>query len=59
MYEKQIKQLRRHRFDLLAAYKKQLLLLDNLKRQVTCLEQSKLIDFAEKEFTKILDWNKK
>lgn len=55
--DRQIKELRKQRVELITAYKKQLLLIDNLKRQNLCLEQSKLIDFAEKEFIKILDWN--
>ncbi|GAB0093349.1 uncharacterized protein DMENIID0001_084390 [Sergentomyia squamirostris] len=56
--EKQIRQLRKQRLNLIGAYKQQLLLLDNLKRQIVCLEEAKMIDFAEKEFTKILDWGK-
>lgn len=57
-YEKQVRQLRKQRLNLIGAYKQQLLLLDNLKRQIVCLEEAKMIDFAEKEFTKILDWGK-
>lgn len=57
--EKQIKMLRKQRIDLITAYKKQLMLIDNLKRQNLCLEQAKLIDLAEKEFIKILDWHNK
>lgn len=56
--EKQIKELRKQRITLLTAYKQQLLLLDNLKRQNLCLEQAKMIEFSEKEFTKILNWEK-
>lgn len=56
--EKQIKQLRKQRLTLITAYKHQLLLLDNLKRQNLCLEESKLLEFSEKEFTKILNWEK-
>lgn len=55
--EKQIKMLRKQRIDLITAYKRQLMLIDNLKRQNLCLEQAKLIDFAEKEFIKVLDWH--
>ncbi|XP_030387167.1 uncharacterized protein LOC115633821 [Scaptodrosophila lebanonensis] len=57
--EKRIKALKRQRADLLNAYKKQLYLIDNLKRQTTCLEQSVGIGFGEKEFNKVLDWNTK
>ncbi|XP_059612749.1 testis-expressed protein 9 [Phlebotomus argentipes] len=57
-FEKQVKALRKQRLSLIGAYKQQLLLLDNLKRQIVCLEEAKMIDFAEREFTKILDWGK-
>lgn len=56
-YEEQSTQMTKQRSKLLTAYKKQLLLLDNLKRQNVCLEQAKLIQFAEKDFAKLLDWN--
>lgn len=56
--EKQIKQLRRQRVSLITAYKQQLLLLDNLNRQNLCLEEAKMLEFSEKEFTKILNWEK-
>ncbi|XP_017465649.1 PREDICTED: testis-expressed sequence 9 protein [Rhagoletis zephyria] len=57
--DKQIKSLKKQRADLLNAYKKQLFLIDNLKRQNICMEQSKMISFGEKEFTKVLEWNTK
>lgn len=56
--EKQIKQLRRQRVSLITAYKQQLLLLDNLRRQSVCLEEAKMLEFSEREFTKILNWEK-
>jgi len=52
--DSRIRALKRQRADLLNAYKKQLYLLDNLKRQTTCLEQSAAIGFGEKEFNKVL-----
>lgn len=55
-YENQLKMMQKQRADLIAAHKKQLLLLDNLKRQNTCLEHAKLLQIGEKEFTRILDW---
>ena len=55
--DKQVKSLKKQRADLLNAYKKQLFLIDNLKRQNVCLEQAKLISMSEKEFTKLLDWD--
>lgn len=57
-FDKQIKHLRKQRLSLITAYKQQLLLLDNLKRQNLCLEEAKLLEFSEKEFTKILNWEK-
>lgn len=56
-FEDQIKALSKQRTGLISAYKRQLLLLDNLRRQNLCLEQSKLIQIAEKDFIKVLDWN--
>lgn len=56
--ERQIKQLRKQRLSLVIAYKQQILLLDNLGRQNLVLEQAKLLEFSEKEFTKILNWEK-
>ncbi|XP_055921243.1 leucine-rich repeat and coiled-coil domain-containing protein 1 [Eupeodes corollae] len=57
--DKQIKSLKKQRADLLNAYKKQLFLIDNLKRQNLCMEQSKMVAFGEKEFNKVLDWQTK
>ncbi|KAM7344687.1 uncharacterized protein ACRADG_011310 isoform 2-T3 [Cochliomyia hominivorax] len=56
--DKQIKSLKKQRADLLNAYKKQLYLIDNLKRQNVCLEQAKMLEFEEKEFAKVLEWNR-
>ncbi|EDV57031.1 testis-expressed protein 9 [Drosophila erecta] len=57
--DSRIRALKRQRGDLLNAYKKQLYMIDNLKRQTSCLEQSAAIGFGEKEFNKVLDWNAK
>lgn len=57
--DKRIKALKRQRADLLNAYKKQLFMIDNLKRQNSCVEQAVAIGFGEKEFNKVLDWNSK
>ncbi|KAH8269581.1 hypothetical protein KR018_009564 [Drosophila ironensis] len=57
--DSRIRTLKRQRAELLNAYKKQLYMIDNLKRQSNCLEQSAAIGFGEKEFTKVLDWNAK
>lgn len=55
--EKQLKMLGQQRNGLVAAYKRQLMLLDNLKRQNVCLQQAKLLEFVEQDFMKMLDWN--
>lgn len=55
--EKQLKMLGQQRSGLVAAYKRQLMLLDNLKRQNVCLQQAKLLEFVEQDFMKMLDWN--
>lgn len=56
LFNAQIKQLSQQRHELINAYKNQLLLLDNLKRQNTCLEQSKLIQVVERDFIKMLNY---
>lgn len=32
-------------------------MIDNLKRQNSCVEQAVAIGFGEKEFNKVLEWN--
>lgn len=56
-YETQLKINQKQRNDLIAALKKQMLLVGNLKQQNTCLTQAKCIQMSESEFLKILDWN--
>lgn len=55
-YENRLKTERKEYNDLIAAYKKQMLLVDNLKRQNALLEQSKLIQIIEHDFMRCLDW---
>lgn len=55
-YEKRLKTERKEYNDLIAGYKKQMLLIDNLKRQNALLEQAKLVQITEKEFMRCLDW---
>lgn len=50
------KLLERQKADLIAAFKKQLRLIDVLKRQKAHLEAAKLLSFTEEEFVKALDW---
>lgn len=56
-YDAKIKKLRKGRLDLMKAYKQQLILIDNLRRQNVCLEKAKALEITEKEFLKVLDWN--
>lgn len=57
--ETQLKLLADQRAGLIAAYKKQMYLLDNLKRQNVCLEQAKLVEFVERDFVRMLESNTK
>ncbi|XP_058065979.1 macoilin-2-like [Anopheles bellator] len=54
-YEKQIKQLRKQRTEVLADYKKLLLSVDQLKKQNFNQEQSKLINDFEKDYFRHLE----
>lgn len=56
-YENQLKTNQKQRNDLIAALKKHMLLIGNLKQQNACLAQAKCIQLSEVEFLKILDWN--
>ena len=42
--------------DLLHGFKKQMQLIDVLKRQKIHVEASRMLDFTEQEFTNVLDW---
>lgn len=56
-YENQLKINQKQRNDLIAALKKHILLIGNLKQQNSCLTQAKSIQMSECEFIRILDWN--
>jgi len=52
----QIKALERQRTELLAALKKQIRLIDILRRQKVHIEAAKALSFTEEEFMSALDW---
>ncbi|XP_063697829.1 testis-expressed protein 9 [Culicoides brevitarsis] len=55
--EGQIKELKRERMQMLNAFKKQLLRIDQLKQQNNCFDEEKLIEIAEREYMKLLKWS--
>ncbi|CAH2005614.1 unnamed protein product [Acanthoscelides obtectus] len=62
-YRKQIneltnsmKSIEKQKLELLNAYKKQMQLIDNLKKQKIYVEGLKMSEFSEAEYLKILDW---
>lgn len=55
--EIQIKELKKERMQMLNAFKKQLLRIDQLKRQNNCFDEERLIEIAEWEYLKLLKWS--
>ncbi|XP_022902161.1 testis-expressed protein 9 [Onthophagus taurus] len=51
-----IKRIERHKMEILNGFKKQLLLINNLKKQKMHIESIKLTEKADEDFMKLLDW---
>lgn len=51
-----MKRLEKQKAELLSAFKKQLKLIDVLKRQRVHLEAAKMLSFTEKEFAQTLEY---
>ncbi|XP_011506551.1 PREDICTED: testis-expressed sequence 9 protein [Ceratosolen solmsi marchali] len=54
-----LKNSEKQRAEIFQAFKKQVQLVDNLKKQKMYLEASKEIQFIEEDFTKLLEWKEK
>ncbi|CAN0121102.1 unnamed protein product [Pylaiella littoralis] len=55
--EAQCQRLERQKLELLSAFKKQLKLIDVLKRQKFHVEAARMLGFTEEDFVKTLDWD--
>ena len=48
--------LQKQKTELINAYKKQMKLIDVLRKQKLHLEASRMLNFTQEEFMKVLDW---
>ncbi|XP_044264773.1 testis-expressed protein 9 [Tribolium madens] len=51
-----VKQIQKHKNELLQGYKKQIQLINNLKKQKDHVESCKVLELAESDFLKLLEW---
>lgn len=56
-YDEKLKNMQKGKIALMKAYKQQIVLIDNLKRQNMCMTKAKILEICEKEFLKVLNWN--